>query len=161
MNMGVYAIQSAIYSTGQNPISVTAQEFSTRPEYFKETDETITAQFEFANDAAANIMTSHNIWANQLKVSCSDGWFQLEPASSYGPLRGASSDGTINFPHQSQQKLQMDDFARHILEGSVNRAPGEMGKRDMIIVEAIYESVANGNSKIKLDLGQMGIVPYR
>ncbi len=161
MNMGVYAIQSAIYSTGQNPISVTAQEFSTRPEYFKETDETITAQFEFSNGAVANIMTSHNIWANRLKVSCSDGWFQLEPASSYGPLRGASSDGAIKFPHQSQQKLQMDDFARHILEGTVNRAPGEMGKRDMIIVEAIYESIANGNSKIALDLGQMGIVSDR
>jgi len=36
MNMGVYAIQSAIYGIGQNPISVTAQEFSTRSfwEYF-------------------------------------------------------------------------------------------------------------------------------
>ena len=41
VNMGVYAIQSAIYATGQNPISVSAQEFSTRPEYFKDTDETI------------------------------------------------------------------------------------------------------------------------
>ena len=158
MNMGVYAIQSAIYSTGQNPISVTAQEFSTRPDYFKETDETITAQFEFPNGSVANIMTSHNISANRLKVSCSNGWFELEPASSYGPLSGTSSKGTIKFPHESQQKLQMDDFAKHILEGAVNRAPGEMGKRDMIIVEAIYSSVANGNAKVELDLGQMGIV---
>ena len=47
MNMGVYSIQSVIYGTGENPISVSAQEFSTRPEYFKDTDETITAQFEF------------------------------------------------------------------------------------------------------------------
>lgn len=158
MNMGVYSIQSAVYSTGENPVSVTAQEYSTRPEYFKDTDETITAQFEFESGAIANIMTSHNIWANRLHASCKNGWFELEPANSYGPLRGRSSKGEIKFPHESQQKLQMDDFARHILQGTVNRVPGEMGKRDMIIVEAIYKSIAEGNSKIDLDLGTMGIV---
>ena len=158
MNMGVYSIQSAIYSTGENPVSVTAQEFSTRPEYFKETDETITAQFEFPSGAAANIMTSHNIWANNLKANCKDGWFSLEPASSYGPLKGRTSSGAIEFPHESQQKLQMDDFALHILQGKTNKVPGEMGKRDMIIVEAIYRSIAEGNSKIALELGNMGIV---
>ena len=158
MNMGVYSIQSAIYSTGENPISVTGQEYSTRPAYFKDTDETITAQFEFKSGAIANIMTSHNIWANKLHASCKNGWFGLEPANSYGPLSGRSSKGEIQFPHESQQKLQMDDFARHILHGTVNLAPGEMGKRDMIIVEAIYRSIAEGNAKIDLELGNMGIV---
>ena len=158
VNMGVYSIQSAIYSTGENPISVTAQEFSTRPEYFKDTDETITAQFEFPSGAVANMMTSHNIWANNLKATCTDGWFGLEPASSYGPLKGQTSKGVIEFPHESQQKLQMDDFALHILKGTINRVPGEMGKRDMIIVEAIYQSIKEGNSKIALELGKMGIV---
>jgi len=157
MNMGVYAIQSAVYCTGKNPVSVTAQEFSTRPEYFKETDETITAQFEFHGGAVANIMTSHNLWANTLRASCTDGWFELDPATSYGPLKGRTSSGTLNFPHQSQQKLQMDDFALHILEGKTNRAPGEMGKRDMIIVEAIYRSISMGGEKIELDLAEMGL----
>ncbi len=158
MNMGVYSIQSAVYGTGENPVSVTAQEYSTRPDYFKDTDETITAQFEFDSGAVANIMTSHNIWANNLRVSCTKGSYELEPANSYGPLSGRSTAGEIRFPHESQQKLQMDDFARHILEGTVNRAPGEMGKRDMVIVEAIYKSIAEGNKKIGLDLGSMGIV---
>ena len=52
----------------------------------------------------------------------------------------------------------MDDFALHILQGKSNKVPGEMGKRDMIIVEAIYRSIAEGNSKIALELGNMGIV---
>ncbi|WKX75533.1 hypothetical protein [Zobellia laminariae] len=34
----------------------------------------------------------------------------------------------------------------------------EMGKRDMIIVEAIYKSIKEGGSKVALDLGDMGIV---
>lgn len=159
MNMGVYAIQSAIYGSGMNPISVKAQEFSTRPEYFKDTDETITAQFEFANGATGNIMTSHNINANRHFTSCDSGWFELLPANNYGPLDGRRSDGTkIEFPHRRQQALQMDDFALHILKDKPNLAPGEMGKRDMIIVEAIYKSIAEGGKKIPLDLGRMGIV---
>lgn len=159
MNMGVYSIQTSIYGTGQNPISVSAQEFSTRPEYFKETDETITAQFGFPNGAVGHMMTSHNASGNRLKVHCAEGWFELEPAHSYGPIRGRTSKGdTLDFPFKRQQALQMDDFAKHILTGAPNLAPGEMGKRDMIIVEAIYKSIAEGGKKQVLDLGDMGIV---
>lgn len=157
MNMGVYAIQSAIYGTGQNPTAVAAQEFSTRPEYFQDTDETITAQFQFPNGAVGNITTSHNMNINRLYTSCEKGWFELEPANNYGPLSGRTSEGPINFPHKRQQALQMDDFAKHILKGTPNRAPGEMGKRDMIIVEAIYESIKGGGKKIPLNLGNMGL----
>ena len=158
MNMGVYAIQSAIYGSGQNPMSVSAQEFSTRPEYFKDTDETITAQFEFPNGAIGNIMTSHNANVNRLYTACDKGWFELNPANNYGPLSGRTSRGDhIEFPHERQQKLQMDDFAKHILTGSPNLAPGEMGKRDMIIVEAIYKSIAAGGTKVSLELGSMGL----
>lgn len=151
MNMGVYSIQSVIYGTGENPISVTAQEFSTRPDYFKDTDETITAQFEFPSGAVGNIMTSHNANANRLYASCSKGFFDLEPANNYGPLAGNSSNGPISFPHERQQKLQMDDFAKHLLQGTPNVAPGEMGLRDIMIVEAIYKSIREGSKKIALD----------
>ncbi|MDC6405455.1 MULTISPECIES: Gfo/Idh/MocA family protein [Maribacter] len=159
MNMGVYSIQTSIYGCGANPSSVSAQEFSTRPDYFKDTDETITAQFEFPNDAVAHMMTSHNANGNRLKSHCSNGWFELDPAHSYGPISGRTSNGNvISFPHQRQQALQMDDFAKHILMGTPNVAPGEMGKRDMIIVEAIYRFIAEGGKKQMLDLGNMGIV---
>ena len=158
VNMGVYAIQSAIYGSGQNPVSVSAQEFSTRPEYFKETDESISAQFEFPNGATGSIYTSHNANVNRHYSAFRRGWVELNPANSYGPLRGRKSDDSvIEFPHESQQKLQMDDFARHILEGTPNLAPGEMGKRDMIIVEAIYRSIQEGGKRIPLQLGQMGL----
>ncbi len=150
VNMGVYAIQSAIYATGENPISVQAQEYSTRPEYFKETDETITAQFEFNSGATANMMTSHNVRGNRLFASCTNGWFELDPASTYIPLAGRTSNGPLEFKQESQQKLQMDDFAKHILFDVPNLAPGEMGKRDMMIVEAIYKSIAEGGVKQNL-----------
>lgn len=159
LNMGVYAIQSNIYGTGTNPISVSAQEFSTRPEYFKDTDETITAQMQFPNGVVGNMFTSHNARANRLFVSFTKGWAELNPCNNYGPLSGRTSNGDeIKFPHQSQQMIQMDDFSKHILSGSTNFAPGEMGKRDMIIIEAIYKSIKEGGKTISLNLGDMGIV---
>lgn len=152
MNMGVYAIQSCIYGSGKNPVSVSAQEFSTRPDYFRQTDETVTAQFTFPGGTVGQMMTSHNASANRLYASCDRGWFELQPANNYGPLDGRSSEGPISFPHESQQKLQMDDFARHILEGTPNRAPGEMGRRDMVIVEAIYKSIRQGGRSVPIEL---------
>lgn len=159
MNMGVYSIQSAIYGSGMNPTSVSAQEYSTRPDYFKDTDEAISAQFNFPNGAIGNIFTSHNANVNRLYTSFDQGWVELNPANNYGPLSGRRSDGSvIEFPHRRQQALQMDDFAKHITEGSPNVAPGDMGKRDMIIVEAIYQSIEEGGRQVDLDLGQLGIV---
>lgn len=152
VDMGVYSIQSCIYSCGKNPLFVSAQEFKTRPQYFKETDETVTAQFEFPGGTVGQMMTSHNASANRLYGSALQGWFELNPANNYGPLSGRTSEGPIAFPHESQQKLQMDDFARHILTGSPNRAPGEMGRRDMVIVEAIYRSIREGGRRVDLDL---------
>ena len=143
MNMGVYAIQGAIYGVGENPIAVTAQEFSTMPQKYKDTDETITAQLEFPGGTVANIFTSHHAKGDRLYVSAEKGWFELDKAFSYGPLHGRTSEGKeIVFPHTSQQALQMDDFASHILNGTENKAPGKMGLRDMKIVEAIYQSIA-------------------
>jgi glucose-fructose oxidoreductase len=159
MDMGVYSIQSNIYGVGKNPIAVSGQEFSSRPEYFKETDETITAQMEFPDAVVGHLFTSHNANANRLYVSFERGWAELNPCHSYGPLSGRTSDGNeIKYPHQSQQMLQMDDFAKHILYGTPNMASGEMGKRDMIIVEAIYQSIKSGGKKVPLNLGDMGIV---
>jgi glucose-fructose oxidoreductase len=161
MDMGVYAIQSSIYGAGANPVSIAAQEFKTRPDYFVGVDESITAQMKFSNDVVGNMFTSYNANANRLYVSFRRGWAELNPCHSYGPLSGRTSKGEeIKFPFERyyQQTIQMDSFAKHVLTGSTNFAPGEMGKRDIIIVEAIYKSIKEGGKTIPLDLGDMGIV---
>ncbi|MBU3820732.1 Gfo/Idh/MocA family oxidoreductase [Flavobacteriaceae bacterium XHP0103] len=161
MDMGVYAIQCCIYGAGANPVSISAQEFKTKPDYFIDVDETITAQMKFSNDVIGNVFTSYNANGNNLFVSYERGWVELNPAHSYGPLSGRTSRGEeIKFPFQRQyqQTLQLDAYAQHVLTGSPNYAPGEMGKRDLIIVEAIYKSIAEGGKTIPLDLGDMGIV---
>lgn len=150
MNMGVYAFQALIYAVSSNPKSVSAQEFSTRPEYFKQTDETITAQFEWSDGTLGQMMTSHNVRSNHLRAEYDKGWIELSPASTYIPLAGKTSNGPLEFHQESQQKLQMDDFALHILGKQANRAPGAMGHRDLLIIEAIYASIAQGGKRIEL-----------
>ncbi|MEM9834466.1 MAG: Gfo/Idh/MocA family oxidoreductase [Bacteroidota bacterium] len=150
-NMGVYAIQGAIYAVGENPIYVRAQEFKTIPEKFDETDETVTFQFEFPGGTVANCETSHNASMNYLYVSADDGWIELDPYSQYGGLKGKTSQGVLDFPQVNQQARQMDDFAACILNDTQTSVPGEMGLRDMQIIDGILASIESGGDKVKLD----------
>ena len=69
MDMGVYSLQGARYIVGEEPISVTAQTFTTRPELFTEVDETTLFQLEFPGGAVANLHTSFGVGMNYLHAN--------------------------------------------------------------------------------------------
>ena len=150
MDMGVYSLQAARYATGEEPISVSAQSFTSRPELYNEVDETTTFQLAFPGGAFANLQTSHSMSINSLHVRYDQGWTRLEPFSAYRGIRGASSQGAFDYPVVNQQATQMDEDALSIMEGKAPRVPGEEGLRDMIVVDAIYASIAEGGKTIKL-----------
>lgn len=149
-NMGVYALQGALYTVGEQPLSVTAQEFKTMPDKFSEVDETVTFQFEFPGGTVANLQTSHNARMNRLYAAANDGWFELQPFSSSNGLIGRTHEGPMEFEPVYQQALQMDDFAYCILNDKPTKVPGEMGMRDVQIIEAILESIDTGR-KVALE----------
>ncbi len=149
-NMGVYALQAAIYAMGENPLYVRAQEFKTMPKKFAETDETVTFQFEFPSGAVANLETSHNASLNYLYLTADDGWVKLEPYSRYGGLAGDTHQGPLKLPAVNQQAQQMDAFAQCIKEEKETSVPGEMGMRDVQIIEAILRSIDAGGEKVML-----------
>lgn len=149
-NMGVYAIQGAIYAVGENPSYVIAQEFKTMPDKFKEVDETVTMQFEFPGGTVANLQTSHNARMNRLYAAAENGWFELQPFSQYNGLQGRTSEGPLEFKPVNQQALQMDDFAYCIQQDKPTKVPGEMGMRDVQIIEAILQSIDTGK-KVPLE----------
>jgi predicted dehydrogenase len=73
------------------------------------------------------------------------GWFTLDPAFNYDGLEGIRSDGrAINPASTDQFAVEMDDFARCILEKKPTRVPGEEGLRDLKIMMSIYESARTG-----------------
>ena len=151
MDMGVYTIQGARYVTGEEPVFVTAKEEKTKPDLFKEVDETIYYTLEFPSGAIAHGKSSYNANWNDLKVKAEKGWFQLTEAYRYGGMAGATSNGPMTFdPNVNQQALQMDNFAECVLQNKISRIPGEEGLKDMKVVEAIYRSIANGGQKEKI-----------
>jgi predicted dehydrogenase len=148
MDMGVYTIQAARYVTGQEPIFVTAKEEKTKPELFKEVDETIYYQLEFAGGIIANGRSSYNANWNDLRVNAEKDWFELTEAYRYNGMKGATSNGPMTFdPDVNQQALQMDDFANCVIQKTPSRVSGEEGLKDMKVVEAIYRSIASGKKE--------------
>lgn len=146
-DMGVYALQGARLATGEEPISVTAQASTTRPDVYKEVEETMMFQLEFPSGALAACHSSYGINMNYLQVNYEKGWLKMEPHSSYGGNKGSMSDGTIiNFENKNQQAKQMDEDAFAILNKKTLIVPGEEGLRDIRIVEAIYKAAKNGGS---------------
>ena len=141
-DMGVYALQGARLATGEEPIKVIAQASTTRPEIYKEVEETMMFMLEFPSGARASCQTSFGINMNHLLVNYEKGWLKMEPHSSYSGNQGSMSDGTvINFPLKSQQAKQMDEDCAAIMLNTSLIAPGEEGLRDIRVVEAIYQSV--------------------
>jgi predicted dehydrogenase len=151
MDVGIYVIQGALYTLGELPVSVEAHEEKTMPEIFNEVEETIHWEMDFPSGARFNAVTSYLHGSNFLRAEAANGNFGIQPAYSYNGIRGETSRGPMDFPQVNQQTLHMDAFADHILNGTENRVPGEMGMRDVDIMMSIYEAVERGE-KMTLDL---------
>ncbi|GAB4413101.1 MAG: Gfo/Idh/MocA family oxidoreductase [Bacteroidia bacterium] len=143
MDVGVYCVNAACYMTGEQPVAITAQEIKTYPQRFKDVDETLLWQMEFPGGAMASCTTSYAIGVNRLLAHAEEGSFELQPSYGYGGIGGHIKGEALSFKAINQQAAQMDAFAQHILEGTPNLVPGEMGLRDMQIIEAIYRAVAS------------------
>ncbi|PYX91541.1 MAG: glucose-fructose oxidoreductase [Acidobacteria bacterium] len=119
MDLGIYIIHGAcMAANGVAPVSVTAhEEPKLKPELFNEVEETMRWTMDFPNGAKCEAITSYNHSADR---------------------------GPLSFPAINQQAAHMDDFADCILTGRDTSVPGELGRRDIQIITAIYEAARTG-----------------
>lgn len=148
-DMGVYVLQGARLATGEEPIAITAQQYTSRPDVYKNgLDETTMAQLIFPSGARAAVQTSYGMNMNYLNVTGSKGTLYVEPYSAYSGQKGvwSGNGGKIEHPYEVpwQQTKQMDDDAEAIMNKKPVIAPGEEGLRDIKIVEAIYAAAKSG-----------------
>jgi len=140
-DMGVYPLNAARYCTGLEPIAVTARTSTTRPEIYKEVEETVVFDLEFPGGVMASCETSFGKNMNELKVTCSRGWYELSPFQSYSGVQGITSNGTrLNATIPNEQARQMDDDALAVINNIAVLVPGEEGLKDIRVVEAISRS---------------------
>ena len=145
MDLGIYCLQAVMYVTGMEPVAVTAQALPiTDTQKFIDIEDTIEWQMEMPDGLIAQCRTSFSEDRNVLKVEAEKGWFELDPAFNYSGIMGKSSDGIIEYAASSQQAKQMDAFALAIKNNEQSIVPGEMGRRDVKIIQAIYEAINTG-----------------
>lgn len=147
MNLGVYCVQSGRYVLEEEPIAVTAQIGPvTMPNLFKEVEENITWQLYFPSGAICTSSSTSNCNIDRFFASADGGYFELEPALSYGPFKGRTSQAAFDFPVVNQQAAQLDDIAQHILSNKPlpSHISGEEGRKDMRVIEGIYKAAYTG-----------------
>ena len=150
-DMGVYPLNATRYCTGLEPIAVTARQSTTRPEIYKEVDETMAFELDFPGGVTAKCETSFGKNMNDLMVNCKNGWYRLSPFQAYSGIDGVTSNAIkLNASIPNQQAKQMDEDALAILKNKPVMVPGEEGLKDIRVVEAIYRSVAE---KRKVSIG--------
>ncbi len=152
LDPGVYVIQETCMATGEvPPIAVTARELpKIRPEDFVDVKELIEWEMELPHGEICKGRTSYNESSNQFRTDSDSGWFEMNPACTPRGLEGATHQGPLEFPALRQQALQMDHFAKCILKNRESRVGGSMGRRDIVIIEAIYQA-AKTDQRIQLN----------
>jgi len=154
MDIGIYINQAACMAAGEvAPIAVTAQHIPvTKPELFDEVEEGTRYTMEFPNGAVCTAFTSYSHSSDTFRADGDRGWIHFkQKAFTYRGAIVETSRGPLDFgPYVNQQALQMDDFALCVRENRESLVRGEMGRRDMVVIEAIYKSAAAGGKRFEV-----------
>ena len=147
-DIGIYLIQGACMAqNGETPIAVAAKELpKLRPDFFNEVEETMQFSLKFANGSRFDGLASYNGFGDYFRAEGEKGWIEFrQHAFTYKGLDVYTRGGKLNYPMAvHQQALQMDDFADCVRTGRKTIVPGEMGLRDIKILDAIYAAAKTG-----------------
>lgn len=148
LDLGIYCLQGVIYTMGAMPQTVKASHKQMQSRAFHDVEAETEWTFTFPSGATAKCYTSYIRPMSYLKAETEQGIIKLEPAFYYGGIKGKTPDGHMDMQNVNQQARQMDDFALHIKNNTATPVPGEMGMRDIELIEAIYESARNKGKEI-------------
>ena len=144
-DLGVYAVQAQIYIAGQIPTQVTAQSFNTRPELFTECEESYKWQLEFPNRMRSEGAAGSSRSENSYHVVAERGKFGIKSrAYAYDRQEGYINGQPMVLTPVNHQALHMDGVCQSILAGIPVRTPGTMGRRDIVVLQGILESIDTG-----------------
>lgn len=145
-DVGVYAIQGALYTAQVNPVSVTAKKSTERPEIFTEVPETYEWTLEFPGGKKAEGFSSYGRSGNYVRAELEKGKIEISPAYGYGGQKGFTPAGPMVYPVVNQQALQIEGQVAAILANKPSKVPGEMGRRDIRVINGIMEAADSGQS---------------
>jgi glucose-fructose oxidoreductase len=153
---GIYGLQAALYLSREMPESIAAT--TVRPAddpRFAEIFAHVASQWRFPSGAVAQLATSYDLaGTNLVHVRGTDAALIMDPATGYSGQKMALEGGESRVIAPGDPSLQfarqLDHLADAIRDGTQIRTPGEMGLRDLRLIEAIYASAAAGRT-VKLN----------
>lgn len=152
-DVGIYCLNATRYLTGEEPIAITANLFTTPNDpRFREVEETVTFQLQYPSGVLAICSTSYGFHrASRFRVFGSDAWAQLDPAFEYRGLQmmiGRKSTSNpmvenmteVRMREKNQFALEMDHMADCVIHDRVPHTPGEEGLQDQKLMALIYQA---------------------
>jgi predicted dehydrogenase len=151
MDIGIYSLNAARYVTGEEPVEINAMEYTTPNDpRFAEVEETINFQLRFPSGVLANCSSSYGAPFNRIRVVGTDGWAELDPATSYGGLRmRAGTYGKVEdriHPVVDHFAKEMDHLSQCVIDNTEPLTSGEEGRKDLTVMMAIYEAAKSGKT---------------
>jgi predicted dehydrogenase len=158
---GIYGLQSALYLSGEVPESISATTFRPRDDpRFSEIFAHVASQLTFPSGAVAQLATSYDAaGANFAQVRGTDGTLIMDPATGYAGqkmrIEGRNARDLTPGDPNTQFAGQLNHFVNAIRDGTPILTGGEMGLRDIRLIEAIYASAREGRTVKLLPDGRM------
>jgi predicted dehydrogenase len=146
MDLGVYCVNTSRWLAGEDPASVVAHAWRHDTRRFKDVEEGITFRLDFPSGLVVQGSSTYSpAISSFIFIQGTKGWLSLSPAYTYDEERrvtGKIGTRTVDrrFKILDEFALELDAFASAVSEKAKIAPDGTQGHRDMLILEAIYES---------------------
>jgi predicted dehydrogenase len=156
MDLGVYCLNTTRWLVGEDPVAVAdAVSWVRDRRRYKEIEEGVAFRLDFPNGLVLQGTAAYSAaFSSFIHIHGEKGWAALAPAFAFEEERRIS--GKIGgkwfekvFKPIDEFVLEIDDFADCIRKGRDPEPDGEQGLRDIIIIDAIYQS-ANKRRPVKI-----------
>ncbi|MES2696203.1 MAG: Gfo/Idh/MocA family oxidoreductase [Verrucomicrobiota bacterium] len=160
---GVYPVQAACYLTGKVPVAVRGMPATRHKDLFPAgVEETMSFELFFEDGFQALCRASYSNQFHQCTTLGPKGTVEILPGQPVGSVYGQSGNGKPNAKRlvvnrkevacedTLQLGVMLDEFAKAITSKGPFKASGEMGLRDIRILEAIYVSAKQGGTRVEL-----------
>jgi predicted dehydrogenase len=157
-DIGIYGLNTSLMALGREPDELSARYIYPRDDpRFREVEGGIEYRLRMADgvSVAGSSSYSWNPYISQQRYMGSKASLFMKPATTYdrntitiegnGPTREVGAGNPL-----TQFAAQIDAFSLAARANTPHKTPGELGLRDIRLIEAMYRSADNGGEIVKL-----------
>lgn len=146
MDLGVYCVNTSRWLAGEDPVQAVAQSWRHDTRRFDDVEEGASFRLDFPSGLVVQGISTYSAAISSFVfIQGSKGWVSLSPAYTFdderrvtGKIAGRAIDR--RFKVVDEFALEIDAFSSAILGKKPIVPDGAQGHRDMLILQAIYES---------------------